>query len=152
MLHVISVFKYYCGLPCLVIGLEMLLQNNRCSNFAVIEKQGILEAVPSQHLCFQGQEESVKKQKQISREWLSKHPWHVHFPLLICYLLGNLEYLNFGFVVMLFQSIILWPVKTEVLWSKLLCNTSVSTLFTLVSNHFDILWDNVSAIILINNV
>jgi len=37
-----------------------MLQDNKCSNFVVMGKQGILEAVPFQHLCFQGQEESVK--------------------------------------------------------------------------------------------
>ena len=60
-----SVVKYNSVLPCLVIfnnnGLGML-QDNKCSNFVVMGKQGILEAVPFQHLCFQGQEESVKKQ------------------------------------------------------------------------------------------
>lgn len=54
-------------------GLGMFLQNNRCSNFSVVEKQGILEAVPSRHLCFQGQEESVKKQKQISSIYIPSH-------------------------------------------------------------------------------
>ena len=66
-LQVISVFKYNCVLPCLVIfnknGLGMFVQNNKYSNF-VIEKTGILEAVPFQHLYFQGQEESVKKPKK----------------------------------------------------------------------------------------
>jgi len=39
----------------------------------VIEKQGILEAVPFQHLYFQGQEVSVKKQKQVFTIYIPSH-------------------------------------------------------------------------------